>query len=43
MAETPQDSITIPRAELAKLDVPARETGEVIAAFKSMQADVVGH
>ncbi len=28
---------------LAKLNVPARETGEVIAAFRSMQADVVGH
>ena len=28
---------------LAKLNVPARETTEVLAAFKSMQADVVGH
>ncbi len=28
---------------LAKLNVPARETGEVVAAFRSMQADVVGH
>ncbi len=28
---------------LAKLSVPARESGEVVAAFKGMQADVVGH
>lgn len=28
---------------LAKLEVPARESGEVVAAFKGMQADVVGH
>lgn len=28
---------------LAKLEVPARESGEVIAAFQGMQADVVGH
>ncbi len=28
---------------LAKLNVPKRETDEVIAAFKGMQGDVVGH
>lgn len=28
---------------LAKLNVPAREQGEVIAAFKGLEADVLGH
>jgi len=28
---------------LAKLKVPERETNEVLAAFKGMEADVVGH
>lgn len=28
---------------LAKLNVPARESGEVVAAFRSMKTDVVNH